>query len=360
MTMRAPSRLKRLSRAADEDAWALFRRAPGVRVAAASADGQPVLRTLSAVVVDGALCFHGGDDGEKLGLVGRRALASCEEVVAQVSSTWIHPELACPASTYYLSAFAEGTVRRVDDLEHKARVLNALMERFQPEGGHVPIAVADRRYTRVLEQLLVAELVPERLSAKHKLGQHRSKAQIEAVLAGLWQRGASGDARAIRLVSEAHPERPTPPFLRGPAGSRLCVAPDARDAAEVAQLLRGVYWTEGLSAALMEQAHLGSSAWVVAREADDGGRVLASARAVSDGARFAWILDVIVRAELRGGGLGKAVVKLLLEHPALRSVRCVGLKTRDAQGLYERFGFATRDVQVMERLDLSHHVSQSG
>jgi nitroimidazol reductase NimA-like FMN-containing flavoprotein (pyridoxamine 5'-phosphate oxidase superfamily) len=235
MTTRPLSRLKQLSRAGDDDAWALFRRAPCVRFAAASDDGRPLLRTLSAVVVDDALCFHGGDDGEKLGLVGRTAVASTEEIVAQVESTWIHPELACPASTYYLSAIAEGAVRRVDDLERKARVLNALMARFQPAGGHVPIRVGDKRYTKVLEQILVAELVPETLSAKHKLGQHRPRAQIESVLAGLWRRGGPGDTQAMRLIRAAHPERPAPAFLCGPEGSELCVAPDARDAAEVAR-----------------------------------------------------------------------------------------------------------------------------
>jgi GNAT superfamily N-acetyltransferase/nitroimidazol reductase NimA-like FMN-containing flavoprotein (pyridoxamine 5'-phosphate oxidase superfamily) len=354
-----PSRLTLLTRAADEDAWALFRRAPGVRFAAVGERGEPLLRTLSAVVVDGALCFHGGDDGEKLGLVGSPCVASCEEIVAQVESTWIHPELACPASTYYLSAFAEGPVRRVDDLEQKARVLNALMDRFQPRGGHVPITVADRRYTKVLEQILVAELVPEKLSAKHKLGQHRSRAQIESVLAGLWRRGEPGDLKAMRRIRAAHPERPSPAFLSGPEGSELCVAPDAHDASEVARLLAGLYWTETFSAERLEQAQLGSTAWVVARDPASGA-VRASARAVSDGARFAWLLDVIVRPDWRGRGLGKAVVGLLLEHPALRSVASVGLKTRDAHGLYTRFGFQERDVQCMERVSLSHHVGQSG
>src|ERR1700753_2880785 len=101
--------------AGDEaEAWRMFARAPCVRFAGIL-DGRPVLRTLSAVVLDGALCVHGGDHGEKLGLVGP-VIASCDEVIAQVPSYWIHPELACPASTYYLSAIAEGELHRVDDL----------------------------------------------------------------------------------------------------------------------------------------------------------------------------------------------------------------------------------------------------
>src|SRR4051812_976661 len=46
----------------DQLAWQLFASAPAVHFAAAGE--RPVLRTLSAVVLDGRLCFHGGDHGE--------------------------------------------------------------------------------------------------------------------------------------------------------------------------------------------------------------------------------------------------------------------------------------------------------
>ena len=52
---------------------------------------------------------------------------------------------------------------------------------------------------------MVAELRPHKLSAKHKLGQHRSKRQIESVLQGLWQRGAAGDLPALRLIKGSAP-----------------------------------------------------------------------------------------------------------------------------------------------------------
>lgn len=324
-------------RGSDADALALFARAPAVRFAAAAPDGAPVLRTLSAVVVDGRLCFHGADDGEKLGLIGCRAVASYDEIVAQIPSYFIHPEHACPASTYYLSALAEGQIARVDDRAQKARILTALMEKFQPEGGYTPITPDDKHYRQMLDHLLVAELVPTRVSAKHKLGQNRSEAQIVRVLEGLWQRGESSDLRAIRLVAEAHPAGPVPAFLRGPEGSRLCVAPDARDAEEVAALLEGQYWTHGFTLARLAAAQMGSQAWVVARDAE--GRVLASARAISDGARFGYVLDVIVRPELRGRGFGKALMRLLLVHPRVRGVQSLRLRTRDAQGLYRQLGF---------------------
>lgn len=314
--------------------------APSVRFASVRADGTPLLRTFSAVVLDGRLCFHGADAGEKREIVGRPAVASAEDLVAQIASYWIHPELACPASTYYRSAIVEGTVEVVRDPAQRARILAALMQRFQPEGGHAPIDPGDRRYQKVLAELFVAELVPTRVSAKYKLGQHRTRRQIEGVLHGLWERGAASDLRAIRLIKEAHPERPEPAFLVAPEGCELCVFPDAEDARKVAALLSNQYWTHTFSSAVMERAQRGSQAWVVARDRE--GEVIGSARGVSDGARFGWVLDVIVRSDQRGKGIGQALMRLLLAHPALRRLAYIGLRTRDAHGLYQKFGFESQ------------------
>ena len=48
-------------------------------------------------------------------------------------------ERACPATTLYRSAQAHGTLEEVTSRADKARVLQALMEKYQPEGKHVPI-----------------------------------------------------------------------------------------------------------------------------------------------------------------------------------------------------------------------------
>jgi ribosomal protein S18 acetylase RimI-like enzyme/nitroimidazol reductase NimA-like FMN-containing flavoprotein (pyridoxamine 5'-phosphate oxidase superfamily) len=328
----------KLFRADEATAWALFSRANAVRMAAVADGGVPLLRTLHGVVVDDRLCFHAADRGEKLALLDRPAIASCEQIVAEIPSYWLHPEHACPATTYYLSALVEGRVERVLDRAQKARVLEKLMERFQPEGGYLPITAADSHYAKVLDTLLVAELVPTRVSAKRKLGQHRTVAQIERVLAGLWQRGTADDLRAIRMIREAHPGRPDPVFLRGPHGSELCVAPDEADAVQVASLLEGQYWTTPFSAACLAAAQRGSPAWIVARDPATRA-VIASARAVGDGARYAYVMDVVVHPARRRQGFGRALMTLLLDHPALRRAARIGLRTRDAQAMYRPFGF---------------------
>jgi GNAT superfamily N-acetyltransferase len=72
---------------------------------------------------------------------------------------------------------------------------------------------------------------------------------------------------------------------------------------------------------------------------DDGGGQVGFARMVTDLATFAWLCDVYVLDGHRGGGLGAAMVRLIVEHPAVRSVRLQILATADAHGLYARFGY---------------------
>ena len=69
------------------------------------------------------------------------------------------------------------------------------------------------------------------------------------------------------------------------------------------------------------------------------GRQVGLARVVTDRATFAWLCDVFVLEAYRGKGLSKWLIESVVGHPALRSLRRVLLGTRDAHGLYERYGF---------------------
>jgi GNAT superfamily N-acetyltransferase len=68
-------------------------------------------------------------------------------------------------------------------------------------------------------------------------------------------------------------------------------------------------------------------------------RQIGFARVVTDRATFAWICDVFVLEEYRGGGLSKWLIGCLMSHPDLQGLRRILLGTRDAHGLYKRFGF---------------------
>jgi GNAT superfamily N-acetyltransferase len=70
------------------------------------------------------------------------------------------------------------------------------------------------------------------------------------------------------------------------------------------------------------------------------GRQIGFARVISDKATFAYIGDVFILDEFRGRGLSKRLLQTMLEHPELQGLRRWVLATKDAHGLYERFGFA--------------------
>ena len=62
-------------------------------------------------------------------------------------------------------------------------------------------------------------------------------------------------------------------------------------------------------------------------------------RVVTDYATFAWVADVFVLPEHRGHGLSKWLMEIILAHEQLQGFRRWLLATKDAHGLYERFGF---------------------
>ncbi|MBM3266230.1 MAG: GNAT family N-acetyltransferase [Candidatus Sericytochromatia bacterium] len=311
-----------------------------LQLAFAPAGGPPVLRTLHPVVVGDAVAFHGSPAGEKTLCAGMPVVLQAEEVVASVPSYFVHPERACPATTLYRSVQVSGTVEEVADPPRKAAILQALMEKLQPEGGHRPITADDLLYRAAVAGIWIFQVSLAEISGKAKLGQNRTPDELAKLLEALWHRGDPGDTRAIELVREANPLARTPEFLSAPAGTKLHCWLDPALAAAAADLLAGTYWNTGVSREELLAAHLGASAWVGAHDAS--GALVASARAVSDSAKCAWVYDVVVAEGWRGRGLGKALVRLLLAHPALRAVRATYLGTRDAEGLYARFGFVDR------------------
>ncbi|MBL8681925.1 MAG: GNAT family N-acetyltransferase [Myxococcales bacterium] len=342
-------------RSSREDALRLLMSAPYVHLASTTPDGAPVVRAVHGVVVDDALCFHGSPVGEKTTLVGREAVVVYEQLLADIPSYWTDATMACPATSLFVSVQAHGTLELVEDPARKARALQGLMEKFQPEGGHAPITHTDERYRKPVASIAIWALPLAVLDGKWKLGQNRTAQYIETIVAKLWERGAPGDARALELVLRANPAVDRPSFLRGPDGVTLHVYAEPSELDEALPLLRDEYWNKSrFDDDAIRDAHRRSSAWMLARDAS--GAVVATARAVSDGVKYAYLGDVAVRADLRSRGVGAALVNALLDHPAVRGAKRVELATRDAMRFYERLGFrtvATEELPTMIRTTMA-------
>ncbi len=99
--------------------------------------------------------------------------------------------------------------------------------------------------------------------------------------------------------------------------------------------LAASYWSPDVRRDVLERAIQNS----LVGSAVPGARQVGVARGVTDRATFAWLCDVWVDDTVRGRGLGKQLVQALLTHPELQTLRRWCLATKDAHGLYARYGF---------------------
>ena len=84
-----------------------------------------------------------------------------------------------------------------------------------------------------------------------------------------------------------------------------------------------------------------AAAWRVVGAYDQSGAMIGFARAFSDGGS-AYLSDVYVLPAHRGAGLGRAIVRMMIEDGPGAGWRWM-LHTSDAHGLYRSFGFARPD-----------------
>lgn len=124
---------------------------------------------------------------------------------------------------------------------------------------------------------------------------------------------------------------------------------DDRDRVDVDAVHRflseDAYWVRGRSRETIERL-VRESTRVIA--AYDGDTLVGFCRVMSDCSNMAWLGDVFVLPGHRGRGLGVELVREAVEEPAFRDLQWF-LGTRDAHGLYARFGFQPPNERTMVR-----------
>jgi len=113
--------------------------------------------------------------------------------------------------------------------------------------------------------------------------------------------------------------------------------------------LRSSYWAADIPYEVVQRSVNGSLPFGVYR----GARQIGFARVITDRATFAYLADVFIDERYQGQGLGEWLIATVLEHPDLQRMRRWLLTTRDAHGLYRKFGFndLRNPASVMERHD---------
>jgi GNAT superfamily N-acetyltransferase len=116
--------------------------------------------------------------------------------------------------------------------------------------------------------------------------------------------------------------------------------------------LTNCYWSKGIPREVVARSVEHSLCFGVY---DGSGAQVGFARVVSDFATVAYLGDVFILESHRGRGLSKLLMECITQHPALQGLRRWILLTRDAHGLYQKFGFTpvTAPDRYMERHDPS-------
>ena len=129
-----------------------------------------------------------------------------------------------------------------------------------------------------------------------------------------------------------------PHFERRDGAFTISTDPQRLDAHAVHAYLSGEsYWAAGIPFDVVRRALDNSLCFGLYH--DTRGQV-GLARVVTDRATFAWLCDVYVLPEFRGAGLGKWLMRCVMEHPSLQGLRRFMLRTKDAHDLYRPLGFA--------------------
>lgn len=145
-----------------ETLLAMLKYSPVGRMATVNRKGYPVIKPVNFLYMDRKVYIHSSLKGEKVRDI-RRGSPVCfelEDPVAYEPSTGS----ACLAGYYYRSLILKGRATLLKDREEKLKVLEGLMEKYQPEGGYSPIS------EEVLKKTAVIEMSIEEMIGKERLG----------------------------------------------------------------------------------------------------------------------------------------------------------------------------------------------
>jgi GNAT superfamily N-acetyltransferase len=118
-------------------------------------------------------------------------------------------------------------------------------------------------------------------------------------------------------------------------GYTLSADPARLDLDVIYGFLTNCYWSRGIPREVVARSIENSLCFGVY----EGTKQVGFARVISDFATYAYIGDVFILQSHRGRGLSQWMMECIMNHPKLQKLRRWTLVTRDAHGLYAKFGF---------------------
>ncbi len=146
----------------------------------------------------GAIYMHSHPVGEKLENMKRNSKVGFEvdSHICFLPSYYFHPTDASQADTLYVSIVIKGNASIVENNTEKAMALNALMQKYQKEGGYESLSPQ----MGSVKEVAVLKVVPEQIRGKYKIGQHWAPQYRIKMARNIVQREPSEDAKKILKI----------------------------------------------------------------------------------------------------------------------------------------------------------------
>lgn len=141
---------------------ALLERSPVGRIATVNQKGFPVIKPVNFVFLEGKIYLHSSVKGEKVEDI-QRGSPICFEVDDPIAYG-VASTSACKASYYYRSIVIKGKAAFVKDLDKKVKILERMMEKYQPEGTEGEMSA------EILEKTVIVEILIKEITGKENLG----------------------------------------------------------------------------------------------------------------------------------------------------------------------------------------------
>lgn len=166
-------------------------------------EGKPYCVALNFVFFENSIFFHGSKEGRKIQAIKSNPNASFLVVkpYSFIPSFFSDTMAACPATQFFASVLVEGTISFIEDGNIKAKVLNALMKKFQSEDSFEEIAYEKAMYTKMLDKTAIFELKPKNISCKIKVGQNLNEEKKNRLIEKLKNRDSKIDEETIKQMN---------------------------------------------------------------------------------------------------------------------------------------------------------------
>ncbi len=174
------------------------------RVCSIDKEGYPQIIPMNFVYAKGAIYMHSHPRGEKLENISRNSKVGFEvdQSLEFLPSYFTHPTDASQADTLYISVVIKGTGTIVSDKKEKAFALNALMAKYQPEGGYQMLSPE----MEVVEEVAIIKIVPTTMRGKYKIGQHLDKTRRLELARQILARDSPNAKNTVKVMGIAKTE----------------------------------------------------------------------------------------------------------------------------------------------------------